>query len=382
MKGQFEHAILPDVRHDEEARMEFVTSFKVHVLTGLQPGNKKVYEAKVKPALAKKSGGPKTPQEVAAGMKPEPFWQMFSSLNRTGQEMMWDTLGLRVHRQLDDLVEKVDEATQKKRKLGSVRVNPKLDVPRYNSEIHIHCQPGGYHVEGGDKDVFAGALYDLGAFQYGMGGQGPLVDDVGDTLCKYLKKTYPDFKPKRILDLGCGVGHQTLAFVDHFPDAEVHACDLGAPMVRYAHARAESLGKKVHYSQQNAEHTDYPDESFDLVVSAILFHETSAKAVPNIMAESYRLLRKGGIMAHGDVPEFNKFWPDPYDQFQRDWTTHFNAEPFRGKMRDMDMPALAVKAGFKPQNVTETRLPSEYGSSLYAKTHAYGALWWTLMARK
>ena len=48
----------------------------------------------------------------------------------------------------------------------------------------------------------------------------------------------------------------------------------------------------------------------------------------------------------------------------------------------MDMPALAAKAGFKPGNVIETRLQSEYGSSLYAKTHAYGALWWTLAARK
>ena len=384
MKGQFEHAMLPDVVHDEEARMEFVTSFKVHVLTGLQPGNKKLYDAKVKPALAKKSGGPKTPQDVAAGMKPEPFWQMFSSLNRTGQEMMWDTLGARIGRQLDDLVERASETAGKKKKRGSLRLNPALDVPRYNSEIHIHCQPGGYHQEMPDTadDVFAGALYDLGAFQYGMGGQGPLVDDVGDTLAKYIKKTWPGFTPKRILDLGCGVGHQTLALVDHFPAAEVHACDLGAPMVRYGHARAEALGKRVHYSQQNAEHTDFPDESFDLVVSAVLFHETSAKAVPNIIRESYRLLKKGGVMAHGDVPEFNKFWPDPYDQFQRDWTTHFNAEPFRGKMRDMDMAALAATAGFKPQNIIETRLPSEYGSSLYAKTHAYGALWWTLAARK
>jgi len=89
-------------------------------------------------------------------------------------------------------------------------------------------------------------------------------------------------------------------------------------MVRYAHARAESLGKTVHFSQQNAEKTDYPDESFDLITSMILFHETSQKAIPNIINECYRLLKPGGYMVHGDVPEFNKYWPDPYDQFQRD----------------------------------------------------------------
>ncbi|MCL6753034.1 methyltransferase domain-containing protein [Nostoc sp. CCCryo 231-06] len=60
------------------------------------------------------------------------------------------------------------------------------------------------------------------------------------------------------------IGNSTLPYVDGFPDAEVHAIDVGAPMLRYAHARAESLGKRVHFSQQNAEQTNFPDESFDL----------------------------------------------------------------------------------------------------------------------
>ena len=73
-------------------------------------------------------------------------------------------------------------------------------------------------------------------------------------------------------------------------------------MLRYAHARAERLGIAVHFSQQSAEHTDFPDESFDVVYSAALIHETSHTAVPNITREMRRLLRPGGVAVHLEVP--------------------------------------------------------------------------------
>ena len=388
MRGQAQHGVLPDETHDEAARLDFVTSFKVHVLTDLGPGNKRAFDSRGKLAFQKANGhAPKSPRDVSRVMRNDPFWQTWSSLNRSGQELMWEGLGERAGRQRDNLTKRAKSTAARKTK-GSLRLNPALKIPRYNSEIHIHCQPGGYHVESAQDDVFAGALYDIGAYQYGMGGQGPMTDDVGVTVGDYFHEKLPLFKPSRILDLGCGVGHQTLGLAEAFPKAKLHGCDLGAPMVRYAHARAESLGKAVHFSQQNAESTDYPDESFDLITSMILFHETSQKAIPNIINECYRLLRPGGYMVHGDVPEFNKYWPEPYDQFQRDWTTHFNAEPFRSKMREMDMPGLAKAAGFRPHSIVEDRVPSAFGkagyakTSLYGKTHAYGMKWWVLMAQK
>ncbi|MDC0655136.1 class I SAM-dependent methyltransferase [bacterium] len=388
MRGQAQHGVLPDETHDEAARSDFVTSFKVHVLTDLGPGNKKAFDSRGKIASQNTNGhAPQSPRDVARVMRGDPFWQTWSSLNRSSQELMWESLGERVGRQRDNLTKRAKSTAARKTK-GSLRLNPALKIPRYNSEIHIHCQPGGYHVESAQDDVFAGALYDIGAYQYGMGGQGPMTDDVGVTVGDYFHEKLPLFKPLRILDLGCGVGHQTLGLAEAFPKAKLHGCDLGAPMVRYAHARAESLGKAVHFSQQNAESTDYPDESFDLITSMILFHETSQKAIPNIINECYRLLRPGGYMVHGDVPEFNRYWPEPYDQFQRDWTTHFNAEPFRSKMREMDIPMLAKAAGFRPHSIVEDRVPSAFGkagyanTSLYGKTHAYGMKWWVLMAQK
>ncbi len=375
------HAMMVDEAHDEHARMGFVASYKSYLTNEVSGGSRVVYEARVRPTAKRELKAEPDRHEIRRRIVREPFFQMVSSLRRTSQEMIWDSTGECVARQTKDLIDRA-KTYSRRDGVGSLRLTPGLVSPRYLTAVDIHCMPGNYTSDLTADDVFAGALYDIGAYQYGMGGQGPMTNDVGLTAVKYLKETNPKFKPKKILDLGCGVGHQTLALVEGFPEAEVYACDLGAPMVRYGHARAETLGKRVHFSQQNAEHTDFADESFDLVTSLILFHETSYKAIFNVMKECYRVLKPGGIMVHGDVPEFNQFWPDPYDQFQREWTTHFNAEPFRSKMRDMDMKAIAADLGFNKKSIVETRLRSPFSSPLYAKTHAYGAMWWVMAAQK
>ena len=158
---------------------------------------------------------------------------------------------------------------------------------------------------------------------------GPFNDDLGASLVAYLQAQHPNFQPRRILDLGCSVGHSTLPYADAYPNAEIQAVDVGAPMLRYAHARAEALGKAVHFSQQNAEQTNFADGSFDLIVSHILLHETSSKAIRNIMRECHRLLSPGGMMFHVEVPQYQGM--DLYDQFILDWDTYNNNEPFWGR---------------------------------------------------
>jgi SAM-dependent methyltransferase len=180
-----------------------------------------------------------------------------------------------------------------------------------------------------------------------LGYAGPHNDDFGVSVCNYVKRNLPDLRPRRILDLGCTVGHSTLPYKTHFPDAEVWGIDVGAPLVRYAHARAAALGLEVNFAQMNAESTDFEAGSFDLIVSHILLHETSAKAMPKIMSECFRLLAPGGFMIHADLPPFDLM--DPFTQFILDNETWYNNEPFWGAVRDTDQIALAVRAGF-PRN--------------------------------
>lgn len=366
MRSQFEHGILPDATHDEFSREHFVHALKAHVLGTLGPGNRKIYDAGAEPKFLRANNRPPEDRhEVGSVMREEPYWQMYSSVHRSAQEMMWETCGQRTERQLGGLINKSNTLDKKDKKKGSLRLDPNLEVPRYNGAVDIHIQPGGYHSNLAEDDIFAGALYDTAVYIYVQEGLGPKNDDMGRTVISYLKDHYPDLAPEKILDLGCAVGHSTLPYLEAFPDAEVHALDVGAPMLRYAHARAESLDAPVHFSQQNAEHTDFPDASFDLIVSHILFHETSAKATPAIVKECHRLLKPGGMMVHAEVPAFEKFLPDPYDQFHRDWATHYNSEPFWGTLHEMDMTEVSVAAGFTKDNIFEVHAPGTVGGNHY-----------------
>ena len=259
-----------------------------------------------------------------------------------------------------------------------MRLDAKLKTPRYNTMVDIHIQPGGYHTDIVEDDIFAGALYDHAVYSYATGALGPLNDDMGQTVVKYLRENHPEFQPKRILDMGCAAGQSTLAYCDAFPRAEVFALDVGAPMLRYAHARAESMGKAVHFSQQSAEHTDFPDGHFDLIVSHILLHETSRKAVPNILRETHRLLSPAGRAVHSEVPAFFKYNTDPFNQIGLEWEAHYNAEPFMPRLFEMDLVDEAESVGFESGRVKDVMAPSARN----AASGQLGSVWYLLDALK
>jgi SAM-dependent methyltransferase len=353
MSVQARHAVLPETTHDEAARQDFVKSMRQHVTMTLTPGNEVVYRRSVLPAFTRAHGrAPKDRGEVHTAMLRAPYHQAWSAMMRTTQEMMWESIGASVDRQLPALAAK---AAPRGKTKGSLTLDPALKLPRYVTAVDIHCMPGNYTGDLGPGDVAAGALYDRGVYLYMMGGMGGHNQSCGDMLHGYVRKTFPDFRPRRILDMGCAVGHSTLPWVEEFPAAEVHGIDVGAAMLRYAHARAEALGQPVHFSQQNAERTNFADASFDLVVSHIALHETSTQATKNILRESRRLLRPGGMALHLEVPPFAG--KDPFDQYLTDWDTHYNAEPFIGTLHDLDLRREIEAAGFGSNEVILDLVP-------------------------
>lgn len=356
MSTQYPHEMFPSAMHDEQARQDFLKSLRIHVTGRFHTGNALLYRNKIKPEFEIQEGRPpKTRKEIRELLANEPHNQWWGSLLRSTQEMLYDTVGPSIERQLPDLIEK---ALQLRNQLGSLRLDPELEIPRYHTAVDIHCKPGGYHTELCENDVFAGAEFDRTLHLYSMGGLGPLTDDVGVTTSTWLKETYPDFRPQRILDMGCTIGHSTIPWADSFPEAEVHAIDVAAPCLRYGHARAVSLGRAIHFSQQNAESTDFDSESFDVVVSQIMMHETSAKALPKIFRECYRLLRPGGIMMHCEAIDRET----PFNKYYSEWMAHYNNEPFIGSVQDVNFVDVAIRAGFQADNIIETMLPSRYQS--------------------
>jgi len=137
------------------------------------------------------------------------------------------------------------------------------------------------------------------------------------------------------------------------------------------------MGKAVHFSQQNAEQLNFPDGSFDLVVSHALLHETSHKAIRRIFKEAHRVLKPGGVMAHLDSISKDSH----YDRFFSEWMAHFNNEPYLGSLQDEDFAAICKQAGFAASQCRfEPTVAQNYGGG--AKTDAPVFAFMVIAARK
>ncbi|MSO65387.1 MAG: class I SAM-dependent methyltransferase [Alphaproteobacteria bacterium] len=351
------HALSPRTDHDESSRMEFTINL-FRALNSIQGHHREIYEKKVEPEYRRKNQrAPKNRHEVRAAMLRDPTFQVWSHLRVHAQWQLFENARLSVDRQLDTLIDKARK-TRRGRTKGTLRLDPTFTVPRYQQPFDMHWMPGSYFTEFAAKDdVAVGAMYDFGGLYVLTNGKlGQYNNGAGYSVVRYLREKFPGLNPKSILDQGCTVGHNTLPLKDAWPKAEVHGIDIGAPTLRYAHARAEDLGYAIHFSQQNAEQTNFKDNSFNLIVSTMFLHETSYKAVHGIVKENHRLLKPGGMLVHVEQPPFSSA-TSPFDAFTRDWDTHNNQEPFWGPMHDMDLEKVAVKGGFKSKNVFQEMTP-------------------------
>ena len=202
---QVPHPILPVATADELSRQEFVKSFKSFIQSDILPGLKLSYDVRSAPAYAKETG--ELPQDrwaVRKAMKLDPYFQGYVSLQRTSQELMWRSVIESVDRQLPELIEKVDQIESVG---GTLDLDPNFVVPHYVTALDIHCMPGGYAGVVTENDVAAGAVYDRGVYLYAMGYMGPFNDDMGRSVCNYISRKFPEFKPEKIVDLGLSLIH-------------------------------------------------------------------------------------------------------------------------------------------------------------------------------
>ncbi len=380
-----QHGVLAPTEHDEASREDFIASMYFAVQADVFPGNRVAWDSRVRPAFVRETGRePQDRHEIRRAMAAEPMFQWWSSLRRTTQEMKQATGEEFVHRQTGPINDTVARLNRNGR--GTLRLDPDLAIPRYVGKVDFHGQPGGYLAERCDNDVSPAAIYDPGVFVLTKGFMGPYCEAAGASAIHFLKSRFPTFSPGRILDMGCAVGHSTLPYADAYPDAHIDAIDLSAPMLRYAHARATSLGYALHFSQQNAEHTDFADESFDLVVSHIVLHETSRSALINIVNECHRLLRPGGLMLHVEQRQHEDM--EAFEQFYYDWDTLNNNEPFWGTLHDMDLIKVARDAGFDQSRVIHEMVPNLVAADMLkgviddGKDFKRTAVWFAFGARK
>jgi SAM-dependent methyltransferase len=344
------HGVFPDMSHDEIERLNFLALMNRHLATRVMPYVRGAWEARGAASFEREHGRtPADRHEVRRALLQEPAFRTWSALRRMTMEQRqqagrWVTL-----RQAETLAARAKALTEGDPRLS---LDPELPVPRYISAIDHHCMPGSYHAEHFPGDVSGAANYDHGIFATTGGQLGRYTDGGGQGVVQWMRRHRPDFAPKRILEIGVTVGHSLLPIAAAYPQAEVIAVDVGAPVLRYALARAKSLGiENLRVLQADA--TDlsmFADGSFDWVQSTMFLHELSGPAMRAIFAECHRLLRPGGIMLHVEQPQYAADMP-LFEQAMRDWDAFYNNEPFWSTMHGLDLDGLVVAAGFARENL-------------------------------
>jgi ubiquinone/menaquinone biosynthesis C-methylase UbiE len=108
---------------------------------------------------------------------------------------------------------------------------------------------------------------------------------------------------QRILDLACGPGGWVLETAFAYPNIQVVGADISEKMIAYAQAQAQvqHLSNTNFHVMNILQPLDFPDASFDLVNERFIVGFMQQQRWPQLVHESLRVLRPGGILRFTEV---------------------------------------------------------------------------------
>ena len=357
METRLPHELdIPKTR-DNRARERSVSSLRAYVLNDLANSMRADYEQAVAPGIeARGDALPDDGPTVHKLMRPRQAFRFYSSVRCCAQELVWNCVIDSVNANADVLDDRFNNLSgERSRAEGTLSLDATIDTPDYYEAVDVHLMPGNY--DGGDAGagVLPGAVYDNGFNVFAFGAMGKEHNDIGWSMANYVKIAFPDLDPKVIVDAGCTIGHNTLPWKQTYPQADVHGLDIAAGCLRYAHARAQSLGVTAHFHQRSSDKLGFDDNSVDVVFSSMFLHELPKKHIERFLREAFRVLKPGGVLINMELPPNAAL--TPYDSFYLDWDSYYNNEPFYKNFRDQDYRALCADAGFAADEFFESVMP-------------------------
>ena len=110
-----------------------------------------------------------------------------------------------------------------------------------------------------------------------------------------------------ILEVGCGSGPLTIRAALTWPECKAVGIDYWGAVWNYSkelcekNARSEGVGDRCSFQRGDANKLDFPDETFDAVISNYVYHNiTNAPDKHALLRESLRVLKKDGVFALQD----------------------------------------------------------------------------------
>lgn len=118
-----------------------------------------------------------------------------------------------------------------------------------------------------------------------------------------LKQMLPDFKNKRVLDLGCGFGWHCEYAIEQGAK-NVTGVDISEKMLE--EARKRNYSPLIEYRRMAVEDFDFTPESFDIVISSLTFHYL--ESFSDICQNVHRCLsEKGEFVFSVEHPVFTAY---------------------------------------------------------------------------
>jgi len=221
---------------------------------------------------------------------------------------------------------------------AQLRLNPVLEIPEYFRYVPFHQHTGGV-----THDPLDGIAYEIGRRTTVPAHADP------NGIYRILFESLPQRRFAKVLDWGTGHGAALLSWHEMHPESELHGVDLSAPCLNIANQRAAERSVTLYLSQQDLEHLDYADDSFDLVFFNFMLHELPPAHTPALLKEACRVLKPGGVFGG------HEFHLRPGDHFQNAiqrshaWT---NNETYSTPWYDTPIADWAHEAGFAKTTIT------------------------------
>ena len=159
----------------------------------------------------------------------------------------------------------------------------------------------------------ASFLYPLYSYAMFSPRGGNLQDKFYDLILDHVGKN----STGRVLDIGTGNGILAIKAALRNPAAQVTGVDMWGEDWEYSksvceqNAQIARVAERIEFKKGNAAALNYSDETFDVVVSNLTFHEVKlVKHKSDVMREALRLVKPGGSFAFIDYFYEERYYGD------------------------------------------------------------------------